>query len=118
MSITVGELMEYLSEFDKDLEVRFAIQPNWPMEYSIDKVVCVDPSDLHKDQRNEIESTIDEELAEGTLDPDQMQARHNELEEEYRQSNSRDAEGGVVYLSGSCQMGYLPGVASEKLGWQ
>ena len=35
MTITVGQLKEALEDYDDDLEVRFASQPNWPFEYSI-----------------------------------------------------------------------------------
>ena len=31
----VDELRELLEEMDDDMEVRFAGQPNWPFEYSI-----------------------------------------------------------------------------------
>ena len=38
----VEELIEYLRDCDQDAEVRFASQPSWPFEYSIDGVVEVD----------------------------------------------------------------------------
>ena len=34
----VRELMEYLEEFDPDMEVKIAYQPNWPMQVEIDEV--------------------------------------------------------------------------------
>ena len=34
----VRELMEYLEEFDQDMEVKIAYQPNWPMQVEIDEV--------------------------------------------------------------------------------
>lgn len=37
--MTVGELKELLEEFDDDLEVRMAIQPNYPLQSSIGGVV-------------------------------------------------------------------------------
>jgi len=37
--MTVGELIEELRLFDQDAPVRFASQPNWPFEYSINGVV-------------------------------------------------------------------------------
>lgn len=30
--------MEYLEEFDPDMEVKIAYQPNWPMQVAIDEV--------------------------------------------------------------------------------
>jgi hypothetical protein len=38
MSMTVGELKEYLENFDDEAEVRIMSQPSWPFEYSIDSV--------------------------------------------------------------------------------
>ncbi len=47
--MTVGELIEELRLFDQDATVRFASQPSWPFEYSINGVVqaVVDKPDKH-----------------------------------------------------------------------
>ena len=37
--MTVEELIERLRLFDQDAKVRFASQPSWPFEYSINSVV-------------------------------------------------------------------------------
>lgn len=37
--MTVGELIEELRYMDQDATVRFASQPSWPFEYSINGVV-------------------------------------------------------------------------------
>ena len=37
--MTVGELIEELKYMDEDATVRFASQPSWPFEYSINGVV-------------------------------------------------------------------------------
>lgn len=37
--MTVEELIEELQGMDQDAEVRFASQPSWPFEYSINGVV-------------------------------------------------------------------------------
>ena len=34
--------MQILEDYDQDAEVRIAIQPRWPLEYSISDVVCSD----------------------------------------------------------------------------
>ena len=34
----VKELMEYLEEFDPEMEVKIAYQPSWPMQVHIDDV--------------------------------------------------------------------------------
>ena len=40
--MTVSELIESLEYLDGDAEVRFASQPNWPFEYSIENAVEVE----------------------------------------------------------------------------
>ena len=40
--MTVAQLIEELEHIDPDTEVRFASQPNWPFEYSINDVVEVE----------------------------------------------------------------------------
>ncbi len=37
--MTVGELIQELKYMDEDATVRFASQPSWPFEYSINGVV-------------------------------------------------------------------------------
>lgn len=39
--MTIGQLIDYLSDFDSNIEVRIASQPNWPFEYAISNVVSV-----------------------------------------------------------------------------
>lgn len=43
--MTVNELKEMLDYYDGDMEVRFASQPSWPFEYSINDVVPVQTDD-------------------------------------------------------------------------
>ena len=47
--MTVGKLIEELRLFDQEAQVRFASQPSWPFEYSINGVVqaVVDKSDKY-----------------------------------------------------------------------
>ena len=40
--MTKGELFDELDQLDDDVEIRFASQPSWPFEYSINNVVVVD----------------------------------------------------------------------------
>ena len=37
--MTVEELIEELKYYDGELEVRFASQPSWPFEYSINGII-------------------------------------------------------------------------------
>jgi hypothetical protein len=41
----VRELIEYLENFDEESEVRLAMQPSWPFEYSIGEVEEVELED-------------------------------------------------------------------------
>lgn len=43
--MTVNELKERLDYYDGDMEVRFASQPSWPFEYSINDIVPVQTDD-------------------------------------------------------------------------
>ena len=49
--MTVGELIQELKYMDEDATVRFASQPSWPFEYSINGVVqtIVDHKGLAQD---------------------------------------------------------------------
>jgi hypothetical protein len=40
--MTVAELIEILEDQDGDTEVRLAMQPNWPFEYSIETAIGPD----------------------------------------------------------------------------
>ena len=39
MSMTVGELIELLEQYDRDANVLIMEQPNWPFEYAIEGVI-------------------------------------------------------------------------------
>ena len=43
--MTINELKDLLEFYDGDMEVRFASQPNWPFEYSINDAVPVSTDD-------------------------------------------------------------------------
>lgn len=43
MAMTVGELLNILEDLPEDAEVRLAMQPSYPFEYSIGDVVTVAP---------------------------------------------------------------------------
>ena len=40
--MTVRQLIEELEFMNQDAEIRFASQPSWPFEYSIDDVISVE----------------------------------------------------------------------------
>ena len=43
--MTVGELKELFDQMDPDTEVRLAMQPAWPFEYSINDYAIIDTSE-------------------------------------------------------------------------
>ena len=49
------EEMEWAIEQNKgDVEVRFASQPKWPFEYSIDTAVTIEVEDKNSDEKEKI----------------------------------------------------------------
>ena len=50
--MTVEELIEELKFYDGELEVRFASQPSWPFEYSINGVIQTTVQ--HRDEEQDI----------------------------------------------------------------
>lgn len=43
--MTVGELKEVLDQMDDDIEVRLAMQPSWPFEYTINDYAVIEGED-------------------------------------------------------------------------
>ena len=52
--MTVGELIEILSGFNPEQEVRIASQPKWPFEHSITDVIAAvsEDADIHSDAKD------------------------------------------------------------------
>jgi len=78
-----------------DAEVRIAHQPHYPFEYSIQEIIQVDLSRDPEDQ--------DEDL---DLPP--------EINAEYSDGLGQ----WIVYIAEGSQLGYLPEIASNELGWR
>jgi hypothetical protein len=78
--MTVNELIMLLEDMDGDTEVRLAMQPSWPFEYSIGGIVRV--------------SSLEDE--------------------EYDDEGNGES---VVYIGEGTQMGYLPNIVKNELGW-
>lgn len=51
----VYELKMLLEDLDEDAEVRLAMQPSWPMEYTIGDVVLVEETPLHELDEHEVD---------------------------------------------------------------
>jgi hypothetical protein len=92
--MTIRELIDQLEdlaeEHGDDVEVRLAHQPSWPFEYSIDDVVAV--------------CADDDDEAEAEDYPGQRVDGSSTLP--------------VVYIAEKSQLGYLPGIAADALGWR
>lgn len=63
MSLTVGELIELLQEQDSDKEVRLAMQPSWPFEYSVKSWIQEGDEAVYLIEESQIQY-LDSEVAE------------------------------------------------------
>jgi hypothetical protein len=94
--MNVGELIAELEGFDEDTEVRLAMQPSWPFEYSIGGVT----------EPVETDECPECEVAWASHDEDGCDAERPDEE-------VKD----VVYLAEGSQLGYLPGTVASSIGW-
>ena len=46
--MTTSDLINLLESVDPDTEVRLAMQPSWPFEYSIGEVIEINPKNIPK----------------------------------------------------------------------
>lgn len=95
MTMTVGQLMEMLEGLDSDMEVRFASQPSYPFEYDIENVYVVD-----------------------MLGDEDEPPRWNTDEVECDEQNENEGGKFIVYLAEGSQIGYLPGIVAQTIGWR
>ena len=90
--MTLSELIETLTDLQREhgdqVPVRLAHQPNWPFELSISAVEAVNVAGPDEDDRDVARDIL------------------------------ADPESVVVYIAEGSQIGYLPGVASQALGWR
>jgi len=121
MTLTVSDLRDMLEGLDDNLEVRFAAQPNWPFEYSIDKVEVVNPNAPSDDEEREYEEFLSEHFeARQIEDPEEREAEIKKLRDGWiamQESNEADNGLEVVYLVEGNQIGYLPGIVASAIGW-
>ena len=104
ISELIEQLQDIASEHGDNIEVRLAQQPQWAFEYSMGQPVVVDLSDGDKDEaremlRNDDLSDVERAEAQAVIDRD----------------DENDAK--IVYFPQGSQLGYLPGCASNALGW-
>jgi len=104
MTMTVGRLMKMLESIDPATEVRFASQPSWPFEYGIEGVYVVD---MLGD---------DDEYA--TLEPGEEDDYDSDAEQMENEPSFNEGGKIIVYLTESSQIGYLPGIVAQTIGWR
>lgn len=98
--MSLSELIEMLQDIEadhsgEDIQVRFASQPKWPMEYTIKATEAV----LTGEQRD------------CSCDGEGCKQCHG------TGYIREDEDGVVVYLVEGHQIGYLPDNAREQIGW-
>lgn len=104
---TVGDLIAALGDYDPDLPVRWAAQPSWPLAYSIGPVICT-PDDADRHDRDDHDP--------GSNGPGRHDHGDNPTAGNPNADGS-DADTPVVWLGEGQQLGYLPGIAANALGW-
>lgn len=126
VAMNVEQLIERLQGCEPETEVRLAMQPSWPFEYSVSDVQKYDPNDLYEIVMGDYnegqsgwyvikEAWMDED-GDGPMGPYET----TELAEEAmrkEQASEGSSDSPVVYLSEGSQLGYLPGDVREMLCW-
>lgn len=129
-----SELISYLEDIEGDPEVRLAMQPNWPFEYSIGKFALVTKgSPLREameanpekvdDYIKRLEPAIRDRIVDWVEDDDdELVILEDDCGETVKTIHLsiiyHDVEiEEVIYLSEGKQLGYLPQVVKEDLGW-
>jgi hypothetical protein len=98
----VGDLIAFLEDCPQEAEVRLAMQPSWPFEYSIDSYQGPVVVDINPDAAPEPDDDDYEDF--------QIALAKGEIE-------TTGTEELVVYLGEGTQIGYLPAKVSRELGW-
>lgn len=104
ISDLIWRLQDIVAEHGEEVEVRLAIQPEWPFEHGIGDVVVVNNGD-----QEEMQADLDANEADMT--EDEIASARLAIMEETERSET------IVYLAEAGQIGYLPGAAKNALGW-
>ena len=106
-AMTVQQLIEALSDFDPEAEVRLATQPNYPFEYEVSEVASLeDAPQVCEDCGSENVKLSDDGKERACLDCESCQTGDDLANDK------------IVYLGEGRQLGYLPGRAARALGWK
>lgn len=106
--MNVSELIEALSQFDGDLEVRLAIQPSWSFEHEISGVVTYDAPDIITRAEYDEMTPEYQDLADQRVDNG---------EAEFVDDGEPEPPTPCVYIGEGRQVGYLATAAKNALGW-
>ncbi len=110
--MTVEELRDELSCLPGDAEVRLAMQPNYPMEYTIEAVIEVRTG---SGEVRDAEDTLWDLRHEEGADPQEIADAQDEVA---RLETIRDNTPAAVWIAEGSQTGYLSGDVSQELGWR
>ena len=102
----IAQLEELAESYGDDVEVRIASQPSWPFENALTGVVA---ADLNSDGEDRSE--------EWYRGDDETEDEYFDRLQELRESGADEDVQTVVYLEEGSQLGYLPTIAKEELGW-
>jgi len=97
MTMTVGDLLALLEDYDLDTEVRLATQPSWPFEYGIGDIASVGPDEPCPSCGRGSDQGHDPDGCERDGEPWPTET--------------------VVYIAEAGQIGYLSGLAATAVGW-
>lgn len=106
----IDNLESIADDYGDETEVRFASQPSWPFEYSIDSVTYVTDFEAVADEYDWPETS-------GDFIP--WHKRNDESWEDYEARIAiLESAPGTVYLVEGSQLGYLPGHVKSEIGWR
>ncbi len=98
--MNVGELLEILEGVDPEVEIHFASQPHYPLDFNVGTAVVVDMLAEESDY---------EDFVDGSHEPSQ-----DEQESEYTYPASRY----TLYLTEGHTQEYLSGFVAQAIGWR
>jgi len=116
MTMSVGDLLEILEGLEPDMEVRFASQPAWPFEWSIEKAEVIRPSEIDPEEIEDMKKELSRLQSEKSGSEEDL-VSISELEESIQMLTSDEGDE-VLYLVEGSQLGYLPTSVCQAVGWE
>jgi hypothetical protein len=110
MTMTVGDLLAQLESLDPSIEVRLAMQPSWPFEYSIARAhLRPKAKPLKSEEEVEAMSQSDRDRY--------MEECESGVYADEDDPNQRDMFEPILYLTEGQQLRYLPEVVKNNIDW-